>query len=197
MPHWANLKQHRGYQTVKGEIVLAHHKTAREGPAGITMAKDDLQLVCNYIHKTHLSQMNHSTHNVFVGLQGNPIKQQNKNFQWLGVRYKVENHCYTWQPTVCNRLWCLGQTRVSPRTASLIRRKCCANFFGQRSKVLLPTLLRKGHLNQSLPESTDEYHWWRPPQCSQNAFIQKKTSSCWIFKASVKQNQVKNESPFQ
>jgi len=83
MPHWANLKQHRGYQTVKGEIVLAHHKTAREGPAGITMAKDDLQLVCNYIHKTHLSQMNHSTHNVFVGLQGNPIKQQNKNIQWL------------------------------------------------------------------------------------------------------------------
>ena len=27
--------------------------------------------------------MNHSTHNVFVGLQGNPIKQQNKNIQWL------------------------------------------------------------------------------------------------------------------
>ena len=98
MPHWANLKQHGGYQTVKGENVLAHHKTAREGPAGITMAKDDYQLVCNYIHKSHLSQMNHSTHNVFVGLQGNPIKQQNKNIQWLGVRYKVENPCCTDNP---------------------------------------------------------------------------------------------------
>jgi len=94
-PQWANVKQHGGYQMVKGENVLAHQKMAWEGPAGITMAKDDYQLVCNNIHKTHPSQMNHSTHNVVVGLQGNPLKQQNKNIQWLGVRYKVEKPCCT------------------------------------------------------------------------------------------------------
>jgi len=88
MPHWANLKQ-RGKISdgERGKLCWLIQDGLRR-PCCITMAKDDYQLVCNYIH---LSQTLHPQ--CVCRITRKPYQTTKQNIQWLGVRYKVETPC--------------------------------------------------------------------------------------------------------
>jgi len=95
-------------------MTVARHKTAREGPAHITMSEVDYRLACRYI-KYIRPVCNPTAENLFVGTNGNPISQPNKNIQWLGERYGIGT------PT-CTDLRQTGGTEAGQRCDEPTRR---------------------------------------------------------------------------
>lgn len=76
-------------------MMVAHHKTAWEGPVPTTMTKDNYCLLQNYVN--HICpQCKPARHSVFAGVQGNVIKQPKKYIQWLGREYGQKNPCCTY-----------------------------------------------------------------------------------------------------
>ena len=67
---------------------VARHKTAREGPANITLTKPDHTLVGKYI-KYVRPLCNPTSEYIFTGLQGQPITDLNRYIQWLGAQYNI------------------------------------------------------------------------------------------------------------
>ena len=91
-------------------MFVARHKTARQGPASVTLTKQDHYFVQAYVRYVRL-HCNPKDDSLFVGVEGKPISQLNRSIQWLGGKYGVAtptcgavNHPATSSPPICPTL---------------------------------------------------------------------------------------------
>ena len=77
-----------------GEVVhvmkVGRHKTAREGPAFITMSQSDKRLVLRYVkHVRPKCDVYGEAKVLFVSESGEPISHMNQRLQWLATKYDI------------------------------------------------------------------------------------------------------------
>ena len=69
-------------------MLVAQHKNARQGPASITLTKEDHSLTSKYTSIIRPT-CSPTTNNLFVSINGQPIQKLNDFIQWLGSRYGI------------------------------------------------------------------------------------------------------------
>ena len=94
-------------------MLVARHKTARQGPASVTLTKQDHYFVQAYVRYVRL-HCNPTDDSLFVGVEGKPITQLNRSIQWLGGKYGVAT------PT-CTQLRKVGATEAALRCSETSR----------------------------------------------------------------------------
>ena len=102
---------------------IVRHKTAREGPANITMSKEERRLVQKYVVKVRpLCDPYYREENLFLNVNGKPITNLAMLTRWLGKRYNITLPTFT-------ELRQVGATaaglQLSPGRAKLLAAQMC------------------------------------------------------------------------
>ena len=85
------MKEERGRDGVTVHVMrVARHKTAREGPAHITITAEDKKLLDRYVQYIRPRCDPYcEVRTVFVTVRGEPVTNMNQLLQWLAVKYGV------------------------------------------------------------------------------------------------------------
>ncbi len=86
---WEARRETEGEEDVYVMRVV-RHKTARQGPANITMLKHDWELVKKYVNKVHpLTDPYGEFDSLFLDQEDKPVRNLSSHIRWLGQKYEM------------------------------------------------------------------------------------------------------------